>query len=411
MCCSQVTRAAETEAADVPMLKDVPNNPLEGCSSAPSDEAGGVFDIPSGLSPPEVNELHRRKALEFLRSKPLPKMIILRNILVPLQRLQRRQLWISSQAYERQQQALAARAIAAEAHFVRSYPLVELAEGNLEEECFDRLWMLLSSRELWAMMPLEAHTAAGVGLAFKIVSRAGALVNREMSVLHKKSPFLLFLLVRHPHFAAELAKVPECMLCHFAKELKSKHEFNSQEFRFIMLMLAKLVGTNIADIECLHASLRRLLLRIQSRPTEFDDLAAAWIGQRVRKRNAEVNMFRGKADRDGDVASAAECESELAANSAGDGRHKVPGPWRAFVAQETMGVVGRLDLHELGVRYRGLSDEEKSHLQKKSDVVARARNAGDDFRGFGGGGEVHCSGTARTTRSSSERSDALDKSW
>ena len=38
-----------------------------------------------GLTLQEVNEHHRKKALAWLEGKPLPQLLVLRNLLVPLQ--------------------------------------------------------------------------------------------------------------------------------------------------------------------------------------------------------------------------------------------------------------------------------------------------------------------------------------
>ncbi len=44
----------------------------------------------------QANEQHRAKALAWLEKDPLPHLLMIRNALVPLQRLQRRQIWIGS---------------------------------------------------------------------------------------------------------------------------------------------------------------------------------------------------------------------------------------------------------------------------------------------------------------------------
>ena len=117
-----------------------------------------------------------------------------------------------------------------------------------------------------------------------MVSRSLALVHKEFECLHRKDPFSLFLVIKHPQLAADLQNRPTCLRDPFAAEFLKHNSLAEPAAQQKLLLQAKLLGLHIADIECKHASMRKLLLRIQSRPTEFLDLASDWVAQRHRRR-------------------------------------------------------------------------------------------------------------------------------
>ena len=62
----------------------------------------------------------------------------MRNILAPLQKLQRDQCYVGSEAWEREQNLVEARRMSSADENplpMRSYPILEAVEGNMERNC------------------------------------------------------------------------------------------------------------------------------------------------------------------------------------------------------------------------------------------------------------------------------------
>ena len=96
---------------------------------------------------------------------------------------------------------------------MRSYPILEAAEGNMELNCLRRLRQLQSEPDLWSVVLPCDRTVGNVSNAFKMVSRAGALVHGDLEVPHTRYPFRLFLTCNHPQLEARLLSDPVCMRC------------------------------------------------------------------------------------------------------------------------------------------------------------------------------------------------------
>ena len=55
------------------------------------------------------------------------------------------------------------------------------------------------------------------------------------------------------------------MQCCFTKALMEKYDLEDPVIPHILLLMAKLLKLHIADVECRHAAVRRLLLRVQAK--------------------------------------------------------------------------------------------------------------------------------------------------
>lgn len=368
--------AVEPAAGNDAPIADAPVQGQEDGPLLPSSDGSG----PLGGNA-QANSDHRDKALAWARSSPFPRLLIIRNLLVPLQRLQRRHIRVGSVAWEKQQQSLEAEAIASDKGLGRTYPVLLAAECGLEEECTRGLWQLLSQPELWALMPEEACTSQFIGLAHCMVSRAGACVHRELHFLHDRFPFRLFLVIKEPSLASSLKAEAVCSRCPFTTGFLSKFDLETDTARQVLILIAKMLRMNISDVECRHAALRRLLLRVQSRRIDLEALATAWVGQRAKRREQEFDLLGGHK-----MTEPTDEQPELQPSHAA-ARVRAPGLWKAFVALESAGQQGRPDLKELGRRYRETREsrpEELAEAQRLADAGRRARAAGDVSRGLGG---------------------------
>ena len=185
--------AASTRAGGEAALtgRDVVDS-AQGLADGGQAEASG--EAWADVDHAQANEQHRAKALAWLEKDPLPHLLMIRNVLVPLQRLQRRQIWVGSPDWERREAAAELRSGAApnvSMGIHRTYPVILTAECELEEEAMRGVRALLFHGGLWSVMPESALVAKQVGLAHKLCSRTGALLHKKVYALHVNFPFPL----------------------------------------------------------------------------------------------------------------------------------------------------------------------------------------------------------------------------
>ena len=216
-------------------------------------------------------------------------MVAVRNVLAPLQKLQKDQCYVGSEVWEREQNLVEARRMSSAGENplpMRSYPILEAAEGNMELKCLRRLRQLQSEPGLWSLVLPCDITAGNVSRAFKMVSRSGALVHGDLALPHTRYPYRAFLRCTHPQLEAHPLSDPVCMRCPWASRILEENGGGAESTRQILLLAARMLHMDITDIECRHASLRRKLMRVQCRSIDVEDLSGQWIGQRCRRRHA-----------------------------------------------------------------------------------------------------------------------------
>ncbi len=124
-----------------------------GCAPESEGHVGAVIAANDGhatggqASSAPVNDAHRRIALGFLESRPLVVLVAVRSVWAPLQKLQKDQCYVGSEVWEREQNLVEARRMSSAGENplpMRSYPILEAAEGNMELKCLRRLRPLQS---------------------------------------------------------------------------------------------------------------------------------------------------------------------------------------------------------------------------------------------------------------------------
>ena len=355
---------------------------FEGGGAGGQDPSEPFADAFAGLTPAQVNEQHRKKALAWLHSEPFPRMLIARNLLVPLQRMQRRYISIGSPKWESHQAATQAAAGGNVGDpFARTYPLEIAAECGIEEEALASIRMLFLQQGVWGLMPQHTCRADIIGLAFRMCSRAGGLIHRELQFLHERFPFKLFLVLKSPEspgLAKQLKQEKPCSRCPFTEEFMAKHDLEKPETRFMLLLIAKLVRMTIADVECTHAALRRLLMRVQAKHMDLEAAGTQWVAQRYRRRGADLECLGAGAP--GPTTTEGSADQHPNQKDPEDQKVRAPGMWRTSVALESSGKCGKPDLAALALKYKEMSDEDLEHCRPIASAAARARKSGDKSR-------------------------------
>ena len=102
------------------------------------DLAVVAASVPSS-SKAEQNSKARRTTLQWLKSRPLDELMLLRSVLQPLVVLMHAQLGLSSDEWEMEQRSNVARVISESGvapRCTRDYRVLLAAEGVFEQRCF-----------------------------------------------------------------------------------------------------------------------------------------------------------------------------------------------------------------------------------------------------------------------------------
>ena len=111
------------------------------------------------------------------QTSPEAPLLAIRNVLAPLQRLQRRQIWMGSPEWERHQANLELQLGGVPGCcLARTFPIVVAAECGFEDEALQSLRRMLHEPTLWQLMPDTASCATNISVAHRLCCRAGAMV-------------------------------------------------------------------------------------------------------------------------------------------------------------------------------------------------------------------------------------------
>lgn len=321
----------------------------------------GIADA-DGLTWASLNAEHRRVAAAWAAGDPLFPLIVMRLALVPLADMLRVQLDMAGKEWEARQRGVEMQFLrdggdARDSPLRRSYRLCELAEGKVEARFFDRLRTTIMEPSVWSLVLPRCITEAANAFTFKVLSKAGCLVEQLMASVHRGFPYRLFRLIRQPDLATELRATKRCLLGPFAEVFLDSNDLALHVTRLRLATIALVSKVDISHVEVLHASIRRLLYVLS---TQFPtiDLAresAEWVAARVRSRSKHALRIATEIfSKDGDEPGEGDDRSGK--------RHKGGGgPWRAFVALSDPGRFK--DFSDLAARYHNLSDEETQQYE------------------------------------------------
>jgi hypothetical protein len=252
---------------------------------------------------------HVKGAAAFLaRDKPSAHTatILLRNVCSPLQELLGDQAALSSEKWDNQQRAKAARAVAHGTphgqRLTRDFRILIAAEGILENKCMNKFLILPSA--------LTNRTRA---YAFIMLNRSGALLEKLIARRHRLPPYNNFLLLAQPELADDLQAQRHCMKDPWTKALHDKYpDLSSPEVFAVLLLHALLAYMNIVPQENFNAYIRRLIKsRPQTQQIDTEQLGASIVASRFRKmRDAAGREFQSefltRATDDADMSVPAE---------------------------------------------------------------------------------------------------------
>lgn len=321
----------------------------------------------------EDNERFRSQAIAFIRTEPLGLLIVIRLVMEPLRRLLDKKLALASARWELHQQACAARHLRADgigelSVTSRFFRLGLAADNRLEDDFYERL-VALCGPALWEVMPHRDCTESMAAQTFRMISLSGALVEVLLRSPHRHPPYLCFKLLADPSVAETLqAESFACMLDDWSAAFVDsfRGRLDSTEARMHSYMAALLGTTDIARLEALHASIRRLIYsRVQTAGLDMEDCSALWSLGRHRAGLPRQPKLPAQA------ATSAAGERDAPRAQGGEDvalRRRRPqgGPWRLFCRKYASGRQGRFtDWSEAKELYRQLPDEEMRELRRE----------------------------------------------
>jgi hypothetical protein len=274
-------------AADGPVPFAIEDAPVAGVAAAEVAEGiaegggdcGEKMDL---LGWREKVSRARGAGLVFAQSYNEPKLLLMTLVLEPLQALRNRQFKLSGKSWDRQQELRAAKSLKVGTDTIasRQYRVVVSATCAHEFKFLDEVRALLSPSESWSVLPIASRTVSLRSLAFRLLSRAAALVHELLVVPQQGCPWQLFTLLEKPELIAQVASTPICRRDRFTHDFLGRFpDLTSPHVRPTLHSLALEFTSDTGQIETLHATIRRRLLAASHNThTElFAVLGSEWI--------------------------------------------------------------------------------------------------------------------------------------
>ena len=246
---------------------------------------------------------HMKIAGEFLSStEPTPHsfFVLANNILRPLQTMLRKHCHMTSDGFEAKQRVNAAkRAKEGRIGINRLFPIAVMADGILERHCSEKLKCLLFNHLMWHLIrPAECNNF-NTSLAFIMISDAGSVISREVTMANASFPTRLFKLLQQPELGKTMEDVPGCLKDRFTKELQASTRLGSVECLLRLAACAMLLQGNTVPNEVFNAQLRRVVkVRTQCPQVSAVDLSTATVGILFRARRKEAGLVGGEGHSD-----------------------------------------------------------------------------------------------------------------
>ena len=219
----------------------------------------------------EFNERQRGNALTWALTRPGAILLTARVCLAPLVTLFQQLLFRSGEDFDE------ASLLAAVRSGELPMRISTAAWSTYTLKFFKKVFELLSTHQPWCAMPSRWRTCCYQVLAFSMLARAAAGIHRLMYLPQRGFPFRLWRTVDQAHGQAEAEKVaqaPDCLHDRWTKTILQKWptstELRSADCQATLLMVGIMTAMDIGQIECRHASVRRIMrAKSQTHGLEF----------------------------------------------------------------------------------------------------------------------------------------------
>eukprot|EP00971_Amphidinium_carterae_P231090 4586009-Amphidinium_carterae.2 len=284
----QIADAGGAEAVGdaTSMLQLVTGNTLDSAAAQ---------DLHQTLTFAELNARVRSVAGQWLSTRPLGKLLLMKEVIIPLTDLLQGQLYHSSLDFEQAERAKLARLIlsgqACSARD-RSYPLQIAAQMIEEGKFMEKLKTLVSNKKAWDIFPPECFTFEFRALSHRVIARSGAAIKTLVRKPHGQFPITMFAMLHNPDVTPSLLAQPACVKDAWSQRLQEAFP-TWTEPRFLAMLEGHMhmQKTDISGVETLHASIRRHLLQrsLQTHVFGLHSASAEWVLQHQRRSLARVH--------------------------------------------------------------------------------------------------------------------------
>ena len=243
----------------------------------------------------EEQTQNRRAGLGFVSKSPLTTTIVLRLVVEPLRQLLTAKFKVADPSWEIEQRCLdIPRETPNANNSQRSFRAAVSATNIHEFEALGKLKMLFTESAMWELIPHSDVTEDNVADTFKMLSALGSLIHELLVSVHDRYPFRPFLALIDPDLAATIDEDSPCTRDAYMKQFLLKNKLATERGLLKLRVLGLLARNEIVKIECLHASVRRLLKQMSlQRNVDFPLLAARWTLGRFRA-DTRGHLMHGK---------------------------------------------------------------------------------------------------------------------
>ena len=315
------------------------------------------------------NAQSRRKAQDWLTSKPEANLLTLRLLMQPLVRLLQQYIGSSGAAEEqRRARAVAVALLEGDTDVAGRGPIEDYIGLLAEQQFYDDLQQALESSG-WKWIPPEAQHLKQQSIAFRISSRIGCLVHQLLVLPTKSPPLLTFQLLHDEKFANTLLELPQCLQDDFTKKFLGRFgsRLTSKEAISCLSVISAMTPTETVQVEWGHGRFHRLVTAGSSQ-THVPHVRYI-NGQWVLQKHAQ-NMSRAHLRKTSSVRTKVLKRPAASLRPQSTKAKKGGGAFRAFISLVTRGRLGPIDFSAMGERYR---EEREQNTQLYQEAVRRGR--------------------------------------
>eukprot|EP00971_Amphidinium_carterae_P146740 2908292-Amphidinium_carterae.3 len=210
------------------------------------------------------NAFMRDKAWAWVQKNQFGQLLIMKLGLTPLTELLQNMLDLNPSGWESKEQYKVAKCMMSDtdnddAH--RTWRVVVAATHALENDCQMKMKLLFdSSLQVWHSFPRCNYVRAVRSQAFTVLTRICASVFQYVYVAHNRFPLALFKLLTDPTLSHEVVAAPDCIKDPLTLSLQKKYGLQGNAFLAILESIALSMHTDISQVECRHASVRRTIM-------------------------------------------------------------------------------------------------------------------------------------------------------
>ena len=230
----------------------------------------------------------KKKAGLWSQSRPLPRLLILMDVIMVIRSLLHRMFYIASEKFEKAQRFSASRGHS------RTYRVLEAALGKYVSSFFHALCELLQRGT--AGFRETDMSPRYRSWAFRTISRCGCAMHQLLRNRHRQNPYLLFkILIGH---IDEIISVPSCLrdelASKFFKRFPTRSAATSPEAMAVLQGIALASDTDISAMESRHAITRRFttLRSLQTWTASLEDVNVQWIMKQAAATSAKPKFKR-----------------------------------------------------------------------------------------------------------------------